>query len=99
MLLTLLLYSDTHKKKHLNSGIRVVPQLPLFLIISHVGYILEQAALMAANRLPPLLVFDGEGCRQWSIMMRMLLCSQDLWDLVEKRISEKEDEAKTKDNK
>lgn len=57
---------------------------------------------MATNNLPnlpPLSFFDGEAYEHWSIMMKMLFRSQDLWDLVDKGFSEQDDEARVKENK
>lgn len=36
---------------------------------------------------PNVSIFDGEGYEYWSIMMKMLFRSQDLWELVEKGFS------------
>lgn len=55
--------------------------------------------LMAANELPPLPVFDGEGYDDWAIMIRTLFHSQDLGDLVEKEIPDNEYEARLKGHK
>lgn len=54
---------------------------------------------MVANGLPSLVIFEGEDYGYWSIMMRTLFCSQELWDLVEKGIPEHEDEARMKEHK
>ncbi|XP_039123419.1 uncharacterized protein LOC120260043 [Dioscorea cayenensis subsp. rotundata] len=48
---------------------------------------------------PAVPIFDGEDYDLWCLMMKTLFRSQDLWELVEKGLSEKEDEAKVRKNK
>lgn len=43
------------------------------------------------------LVFDGEDYDYWSVMMKTLLLSQDLWDLVENGYNEESDAAGSSD--
>ena len=60
---------------------------------------------MATNDLsttsqPLIPVFDGDKYQFWSIKMKTLFKSQDLWDLIEDGYDEKEkDEQKLKENK
>ncbi|XP_077230180.1 uncharacterized protein LOC143863401 [Tasmannia lanceolata] len=49
---------------------------------------------MASNMLQPqLLRFNGKNYNQWSIQMKVLYGSQDLWDIVETGVEEPEDQA------
>jgi hypothetical protein len=41
-------------------------------------------------------VFDGESYDYWSIKMKTLLISQDLWDMVEEEVVAEEDQEKGK---
>ena len=54
---------------------------------------------MAANNMLALPIFDGEGYDHWSIIMKTLFRSQDLWELVEKGFSKHEEEARVKENR
>ena len=59
---------------------------------------------MASNAIlssqPLIPVFNGEKYEFWSIKMKTLFKSQDLWDLVENGYSEPDDdEARLKENK
>lgn len=45
---------------------------------------------------PSVLVFKGYDYGRWSLPMKMVFRSQDLWDLVEKGLVE--DEAKDREN-
>ena len=59
---------------------------------------------MASNAIsssqPLILVFNGEKYEFWSIKMKTLFKSQDLWDLIENGYSEPDDdEARLKENK
>ncbi|XP_039117908.1 putative disease resistance protein RGA4 [Dioscorea cayenensis subsp. rotundata] len=56
-----------------------------------ISWLCSKAVNMAANGMPPLLMFDGEDYGVWSIMMRTLFHSQDLWDLIDKGIPEDEE--------
>ncbi|XP_077221681.1 uncharacterized protein LOC143855443 [Tasmannia lanceolata] len=49
---------------------------------------------MASNMLQPQLPrFNGKNYNQWSIQMKVLYGSQDLWDIVETVVEEPEDQA------
>ncbi|XP_039128901.1 uncharacterized protein LOC120265039 [Dioscorea cayenensis subsp. rotundata] len=48
---------------------------------------------------PAVPIFDGEDYDLWCLMMKTLFISQELWELVEKGFSEKEEEAKVRENK
>ncbi|XP_077230201.1 uncharacterized protein LOC143863422 [Tasmannia lanceolata] len=49
---------------------------------------------MASNMLQPQLPqFNGKNYNQWSIQMKVLYGSQDLWDIVENGVEEPEDQA------
>ena len=48
---------------------------------------------------PTLPIFKGENYGFWSIKMRTLFKSQDLWDLVENGYQEQDEEARLKENK
>lgn len=46
-----------------------------------------------------LPIFDGEGYEHWSIMMRTLFRSQDLWEFVENGFPEQDEEGKLRENR
>ncbi|KAM0947417.1 hypothetical protein DsansV1_C08g0086031 [Dioscorea sansibarensis] len=48
---------------------------------------------------PSLPIFKGENYDFWSIKMRTLFKSQNLWDLVENGYQEQDEEARLKENK
>lgn len=48
---------------------------------------------------PLILVFKGEGYEFWSIRVKTLLRSQDLWDFVDTGFAETDEEARLKENK
>ena len=48
---------------------------------------------------PTLPVFKGENYEYWSIKMKTLFKSQDLWDLVENGYHDPDEEARLKENK
>ena len=48
---------------------------------------------------PELLIFDGEGYDRWSLKLKTLFRSQDLWELMDKGILEDEEEARLKETK
>ncbi|XP_077237259.1 uncharacterized protein LOC143878927 [Tasmannia lanceolata] len=49
---------------------------------------------MASNMLKPQLRrFNGNNYNQWSIQMKVLYGSQDLWDIIENDVEEPEDQA------
>ncbi|KAL3502352.1 hypothetical protein ACH5RR_036801 [Cinchona calisaya] len=48
---------------------------------------------------PLIPIFKGKGYKFWSIRMRTLLKSQDLWDLVEHGFGDPNEETKLKENK
>lgn len=47
---------------------------------------------------PMILVFKGECHEFWSIKMKMLFKSQDLWDLVENGYTDPDEETRLKEN-
>ncbi|KAK2977519.1 hypothetical protein RJ640_029403 [Escallonia rubra] len=54
--------------------------------------------VMSATQ-PLIPIFKGEGYEFWSIRMRTLLKSQDLWDLVEQGYPDPDEESRLKENK
>ncbi|KAL0558913.1 hypothetical protein IC582_003500 [Cucumis melo] len=48
---------------------------------------------------PLIPIFKGEGYEFWSIRMKTLLISQDLWDLVEQGYTDPDDEGKLQENR
>ena len=48
---------------------------------------------------PIIPIFKGEGYEFWSIHMKTLLRSQDLWDLVEQGYADPDDEDKLRENR
>lgn len=48
---------------------------------------------------PLIPIFKGEGYEFWSILLKTILKSQDLWDLVENGYNELDEEAKLRENK
>ena len=46
-----------------------------------------------------LAIFDGEGYEHWSIMIRTLFRSQDLWEFIEKGFLEQDEEGRLKENR
>ncbi|GMI94225.1 hypothetical protein HRI_003091800 [Hibiscus trionum] len=48
---------------------------------------------------PLIPIFKGEGYAFWSIRMKTLLRSQDLWDLVEQGYADPDDEGKLRENR
>lgn len=53
--------------------------------------------MSSAQTLIPL--FKGEGYQYWSIRLKTLLKSQDLWELVEQGYSTEDEEGKLKENR
>ena len=48
---------------------------------------------------PLIPIFKGEGYELWSIRMKTLLKSQDLWDLVERGFTDPDEESRLWENK
>ncbi|KAE8650579.1 hypothetical protein Csa_010963 [Cucumis sativus] len=48
---------------------------------------------------PLILIFKGEGYEFWSMRMKTLLRSQDLWDLVEHNYADPDDEGKLREKR
>ena len=44
-------------------------------------------------------IFKGEGYELWSICLKTLLKSQDLWDLVERGYADPDEESRLRENK
>ena len=49
------------------------------------------AAMMNNTSQPKIPIFNGKNYDVWSVKVRTLFCSQDLWDLVEKGFVEPKD--------
>ncbi|KAH0686929.1 hypothetical protein KY284_017482 [Solanum tuberosum] len=48
---------------------------------------------------PLIPVFKGESYKLWSIRMKTILKSQDVWDLVERGYTDPDEENRLRDNK
>ena len=47
---------------------------------------------------PSIPIFNGEGYEHWSIMIKTLFRSHDLWELVDKGFSKQDEEPRLKEN-